>query len=117
MAVFFILLALLFLSIHNDFLKNVNGTKLDESVNEKQMDAMKLDFVSMAAHELRTPLTAIRGYTSLLQMQSIKNMDPTGKELMSRLVISSENLSNLIDNLLEVTRIKQNRISLHKRPT
>lgn len=83
---------------------------------ERDLEEMKLDFVSMAAHELRTPLTAIRGYASLLQMQNAKQLDSSGKELIKRLVVSGENLGNLIENLLSVSRIERSMFSVDLRP-
>jgi two-component system, OmpR family, phosphate regulon sensor histidine kinase PhoR len=83
---------------------------------EQELEEMKLDFVSMAAHELRTPLTAIRGYASLLQMQNAKSLDQSGQELINRLVVSSENLGNLIENLLSVSRIERSAFSVDARP-
>ena len=89
---------------------------LHDISKERELEEMKLDFVSMAAHELRTPLTAIRGYASLLQMQNWKDMDEPGKELINRLLISSENLGNLIDNLLSVSRIERSAFSVDLKP-
>ncbi|HEX8932187.1 MAG TPA: ATP-binding protein, partial [Patescibacteria group bacterium] len=83
---------------------------------ERELEEMKLDFVSMAAHELRTPLTAIRGYASLLQLQNGKQLDSSGKELIKRLVVSGENLGNLIENLLSVSRIERSMFSVDLRP-
>jgi PAS domain S-box-containing protein len=83
---------------------------------EQELEEMKLDFVSIAAHELRTPLTAIRGYASLLQLQNSKDLDDSGKELISRLVVSGENLGNLIENLLSVSRIERSMFSVDARP-
>jgi two-component system sensor histidine kinase VicK len=83
---------------------------------EQELEEMKLDFVSMAAHELRTPLTAIRGYTSILQMQNAKDLNEAGKELLKRLTVSSENLGNLIENLLSVSRIEKSMFSINTRP-
>lgn len=83
---------------------------------EQQLEEMKLDFVSMAAHELRTPLTAIRGYASLLDMQHHADFDDTGKETINRLLISSANLANLIDNLLNVSRIERNMFNVESKP-
>lgn len=79
----------------------------------KLFEEMKIDFVSMAAHELRTPLTAIRGYTSMLFGKLSIGLSDEQKEVVNRLMLSSENLSNLIDNLLNVSRIEQNSIHLH----
>ena len=81
-----------------------------------ELEEMKLDFVSMAAHELRTTLTAIRGYASILQQQKQDLLDVVGKEMLRKLIITGENLSNLIDNLLSVSRIERNMFSLDKKP-
>jgi len=90
-------------------------TLLDTS-GEKQLEEMKVDFVSMAAHELRTPLTAIRGYASLLQMHYAANLDESAKELLTRLIVSTTNLANLIDNLLSVSRIERNNLTVEVKP-
>ncbi|HWY79125.1 MAG TPA: ATP-binding protein [Candidatus Sulfotelmatobacter sp.] len=90
-------------------------TLMDTS-KEKQLEEMKVDFVSMAAHELRTPLTAIRGYTSLLQMHYATQLDQSAKELLTRLIVSTTNLTNLIDNLLSVSRIERNSLIIEAKP-
>ena len=87
-----------------------------DMTKEHELEEMKLDFVSMAAHELRTPLTAIRGYASILQQQKQDLLDVVGKEMLRKLIITGENLSNLIDNLLSVSRIERNMFSLDKKP-
>lgn len=83
---------------------------------EHQLEEMKVDFVSMAAHELRTPLTAIRGYASLLQMHYSLHLDDAAKELLTRLIVSTANLANLIDNLLSVSRIERNSMIIDTKP-
>lgn len=89
---------------------------LQDSSKERQLEEMKVDFVSMAAHELRTPLTAIRGYTSLLQMHYATQLEPAAKELLTRLLVSTTNLTNLIDNLLSVSRIERNNLTIETKP-
>ncbi len=83
---------------------------------ENQLEEMKVDFVSMAAHELRTPLTAIRGYASLLQMHYSSHLEEAAKELLTRLIVSTTNLTNLIDNLLSVSRIERNNLTIDTKP-
>jgi PAS domain S-box-containing protein len=90
-------------------------TLLDTS-KEKQLEEMKVDFVSMAAHELRTPLTAIRGYASLLQMHYATKLDESARELLTRLLVSTTTLTNLIDNLLSVSRIERNDLIVERKP-
>lgn len=84
---------------------------------ERELEEMKLDFVSMAAHELRTPLTAIRGYASLMELQYTKQLDTPGKDLMKKLSVSVNTLSNLVDNLLSVSKIERNAFIMDIKPT
>jgi signal transduction histidine kinase len=65
-------------------------------------------FVSIASHELRTPLTSILGYTELLI-----NKDPpesTRKRWLKHILNNSQKLTDLIDDLLNVTRIQSGKI-------
>ena len=100
------------------FSSNNNGylITLHNLSQENQLEEMKVDFVSMAAHELRTPLTAIRGYASLLQMHYATTLEDPAKELLTRLIVSTNNLANLIDNLLSVSRIERNSMIIDTKP-
>lgn len=89
---------------------------LHDISKEVKIEQIKLDFVSMAAHELRTPLTAIRGYASLVKSSGYESLDPVINEYINRLIISSENLENLIDNLLNVSRIEHGNFKILKTP-
>lgn len=84
---------------------------------EAQLESMKLDFVSMAAHELRTPLTSIRGYSSLLNDELSQTGSDTAKGYISKLKISANNLGDLIENLLNVSRIERNMFEIETQPT
>ncbi len=79
---------------------------------ERRLEEMKIDFVSMAAHELRTPLTVIRGYASMLQDETAKQLSDEQREYMNRMIISINNLENLINNLLNVSRIERSLLKL-----
>ncbi|MDQ3239036.1 MAG: ATP-binding protein, partial [bacterium] len=92
---------------------------IHDTSSEKQLEDMKLDFVSMAAHELRTPITSIRGYTSVLE-EEIKSVDIKEKtdwlSLLSRVSISSEQLLALVENLLNVTKIEEGVMTITSSP-
>lgn len=83
---------------------------------EQELENMKIDFVSMAAHELRTPLTSIRGYASLLGEELDTKMNKEQKQFMVRLTYSIRSLSNLIDNLLNASRIEKGTFRLEIQP-
>ena len=78
-----------------------------DETNQKALEEMKLDFVSMAAHELRTPLTVIIGYAELLNSEIGEKLSPEHQEHLHRLSYNASNLGTLIDNLLNVSRIER----------
>jgi K+-sensing histidine kinase KdpD len=79
----------------------------------KEVDAMKDEFISMASHELRTPVTVIRGYATMMLEEAVKlGVNDEAKEYLSIIDISSERLNNLIEDLLNVSRIEQGRLKM-----
>lgn len=80
---------------------------------EKQLEAMKLDFVSMAAHELRTPLTSVKGYISVFLSENEKKLNPEQLMFIRRINTSTQQLSGLVENLLSVARVERGALSLN----
>jgi signal transduction histidine kinase len=79
----------------------------------KEVDAMKDEFISMASHELRTPVTVIRGYATMMLEEAPKlGVNAEAKEYLSIIDITSERLNNLIEDLLNVSRIEQGRLKM-----
>jgi two-component system phosphate regulon sensor histidine kinase PhoR len=87
----------------------------DETKN-RELENMKVDFVSMAAHELRTPLAAIRGYIELINLK-LKNMPPEISGYLSQSLKSAVELGGLINNLLDVSRIERGTLTLNMEET
>lgn len=78
----------------------------------KEVDKMKDEFISMASHELRTPVTVIRGYIEML-MNDADKLTPAEKiDYLSIINVSTERLGNLIEDLLNVSRIEQGRLKM-----
>jgi len=88
-----------------------------DETNQKNLEEMKLDFVSMAAHELRTPLTVIRGYAELLNSEIGDKLSPEHQEHLHRLSYNASNLGTLIDNLLNVSKIEKGSYKIDPSPT
>jgi two-component system NtrC family sensor kinase len=70
----------------------------------KELDRIKSDFVSTVSHDLRSPLTAILGYIELLGR--VGNLNPQQDEFIRRIQISVENITALINDLLDLGRIE-----------
>ena len=75
---------------------------------EKEIDKLKTDLVSMVAHELRSPLTSISGFSELMLDSDITRQQST--EYASIILKESNRLSELINKFLDISRIESGRI-------
>lgn len=94
--------------------QQVNGQTIitiHDETKGRDLENMKIDFVSMAAHELRTPLSTIRGYLELLAYQKPDDTEKI-QLYVKQARKSSEELSSLISNLLDVSRIERGTLVL-----
>lgn len=85
---------------------------IHDETKSRDLDNMKVDFVSMAAHELRTPLAATRGYLELISFKEGEGVAPDVKNYLQQALKSTAELGSLIDNLLGVTRIERGTLTL-----
>ncbi len=76
----------------------------------KEIDKMKDDFIRMATHELQTPIVNIKGYLQVLEEEIKDKLSREQKEFFERIKISAKNLSDLMYDILEVSRIEQGRL-------
>lgn len=83
-------------------------------LQEKAEEAnhMKSAFLANMSHEIRTPLNAIVGFTNLLQEE--ENLSDEEKELFKDTINKNSNLLlNLINDILELSRIESGRMSFN----
>lgn len=90
---------------------------LHDVTQEKKLEEMKIDFVSMAAHELRTPLTVIKGYLSVFRKETQNLLSEEQKKFLERIDRSADRLVALVEDLLGVTRIERGALSIKPKPT
>ena len=86
---------------------------IHDETKSRDLENMKIDFVSMAAHELRTPLAAIRGYLELVSFKEKTTVTPDVAKYISQAIKSTSELGSLINNLLDVTRIERGTLTLN----
>ncbi|MFI5240403.1 MAG: sensor histidine kinase [Candidatus Saccharimonadia bacterium] len=75
---------------------------------QKELDQMKDDFINIATHELRAPMGIIKGYISLALEE------PVGEVVKTQLNVAfdqTDRLGHLIGDLLDVSRLEQNKTS------
>lgn len=87
-------------------------------VNEKlqEVDRLKSELVSNVSHELRTPLTNILGYTDLLLESSSDPPTPFQAEGLRIVHRNGHRLLNLVNDLLDVSRLESGRFSIEPAP-
>ena len=89
---------------------------LRDVTRERELDQMKTDFISVVSHELRTPLTSIKGYTDLLLSGSVGETSELQREFLGIIQDSTTRLSNLINDILDISRIESGRIEIKHEP-
>lgn len=85
-----------------------------KTANEKlkEVDKLKDEFVSVTSHELRTPMTAIKSYVWMVINGKAGALEPKAKDYLDKVYISTERLINLVNDMLDVSRIESGRIQL-----
>ncbi len=72
----------------------------------------KSEFLANMSHELRTPLNAILGFSQLMQQES--SLSKKHQEYLNPIVQSGKHLLNLINDILEMSKIEAGRVSLQE---
>jgi two-component system phosphate regulon sensor histidine kinase PhoR len=81
----------------------------------RRLESLRRDFVANVSHELRTPVTAVRSAAETLRDSALKDPDPKAAERFADIIIrNSERLQNLIEDLLELSRLESNEFKLKR---
>ncbi|MBI5231319.1 MAG: PAS domain-containing protein, partial [Coriobacteriales bacterium] len=84
--------------------------------HEHEIAQMKNEFVSTVSHELRTPLTSIKGYVDLIVDGDAGEVNEIQLEFLSIVQENSDRLVQLINDMLDISRIESGRIHLKVEP-
>jgi two-component system phosphate regulon sensor histidine kinase PhoR len=78
----------------------------------RRLETMRRDFVANVSHELKTPLTAVRGFAETLLSGGVPPQDV--EKYLGVILKHAERLGNLIDDLLELSRIESRKVPLQR---
>lgn len=81
---------------------------------EKELDQVKNDFLSLTSHQLRTPLSATKWVLEILK-QDLHFLNLKQQQKFEDLIVSNERLINLVNRLLDVTRIESGKLVVNKK--
>ncbi len=90
------------------------GQILQDITREYEIDRMKTSLISTVSHELRTPLASIKGYATTLLAEDIDWELPAQREFLAIISRDSDRLSNMVDNLLDMSQIEAGILTLSK---
>lgn len=89
----------------------------EANVRLKELDRLKDDFVSVASHELRTPMTAIRSYLWMALKGRGGELNEKQSYYLNRAYKSTVRLINLVNDMLNISRIESGRIAVNIQKT
>jgi PAS domain S-box-containing protein len=80
----------------------------------READELKSIFISVISHELKTPVALIKGYADTLMRKDASWDQETIQESLAVIVEEADRLNQLIDNLLDASRLQAGALPLEK---
>ncbi len=93
--------------------KIIEKQMLDARINAEEASRMKSEFLSNMSHELRTPLNSVIGFSDILSNGLIGDLTDRQKKYINNINKSGKKLLELINNILELSRIESGRMKLN----
>lgn len=82
----------------------------------EEIKKMKTDFISIASHQLRTPLTSIKLFMEILANEKDGELNEKQREYVRDARESTERMIALVNNLLNVSRLEENKLRIEPKP-
>lgn len=95
-----------------DFLAN---KLVENEVERKNIEQMRLDFFANVSHELRTPVTVVRGYTESL-VDGIVTDEKRRQQHYARMLSECQNMERLVGDLLLLSKMQNPDFVIEKEP-
>ncbi|MEM8612317.1 MAG: CHASE2 domain-containing protein [Cyanobacteria bacterium P01_H01_bin.105] len=83
-----------------------------DKIRAEAASQAKSQFLAKMSHEFRTPLNAILGFTQLMGQDA--SLTESQQKTLDIINLSGEHLLNLINDILELSKIEANRVVLHE---
>jgi two-component system phosphate regulon sensor histidine kinase PhoR len=81
----------------------------------RRLETIRRDFISNLSHELRTPLASLRALTETLQDGALADPEAAPR-FISRIATEVDALTQMAQELLDLSRIESGQVSLERRP-
>lgn len=82
----------------------------------RRLETIRRDFISNISHELRTPLASLRALVETLQDGALED-PPAAQRFLGRSLQEVDTLTQMVEELLELSRIESGQVPLQLKPT
>ncbi|MBE2221878.1 MAG: PAS domain S-box protein [Anaerolineae bacterium] len=89
---------------------------LQDLTTIRRLETVRRDFISNISHELRTPLASLRAVVETLQVGALDD-PPAARRFLSRADHEVDTLTQMVEELLELSRIESGRVPIRLSPT
>ena len=98
------------------FIGTVLDISIEKSIEENTIELLrkKDEFMSIASHELKTPITSIKAVLQILERSMFKSDEEKSRYLLHKANNQVNKLTDLITDLLDVTKIQSGKLDLNK---
>lgn len=104
-------------------IENENGqtvgmvSVLSDITKQKELDALKANFIASVSHELRTPLVAIDKSISLILSKSTGELSKNQEQFLTIAERNLKRLSLLINDLLDLSKLEAGKMEIVRQPS
>jgi K+-sensing histidine kinase KdpD len=99
----------------------IENMRLAEQTSEieilRELNRLRSELIANVSHELRTPLGLIKIFCTTLLREDVDFDRETQREFLCNIEEEADKLEKIVDNLLDLSQMKDGRLRLDKRPT
>ena len=89
----------------------------NDVTEQKRIDQAKTEFISITSHQLRTPVSSIKWFLEMLINGDLGEIPDRQKAVLEDVYHSSERISELINDLLDISKMQSGKVTLEPTPT
>ena len=93
--------------------RKINSLEEELTFKDKEVEGLKGAFLANVSHEIRTPMNAIVGFSGLLKDDGFTKEER--KDFVDEIILSSRHLTELIEDIIEVSNLQFNKKSQSKK--